>query len=350
MSRSTAPRAALISLLGVLLILTWLLPDHPARAGLAHALPLVPPIPEADHATTARGTFYRQHQHITIPARDIWLAASPDGREELCTDDRITLTFYPTVSAQGPFSWQHRFASADGTAIECLPPQHLSQYLAPGRYELDITLDDLVPPTYGTRAYYLVFPHHATPSVEPRLPAAITPTQVLTPVTPAQVGHPFPPATSPPPITPNEAAAEPPPFTDPPGPVHVAWPLLVALAMVGIASSGLLVGWYWWQQRTRTLPLHGILDLFDRDTHESRTILLVHYPSGVTITRHPLDVVPRTTIPVPGSVLAWIVPTPQGGLLQEVSSMGAETVRLHTGEQITATLAGGAVMVRYRQG
>ncbi|MFN8478389.1 MAG: hypothetical protein U0074_11295, partial [Kouleothrix sp.] len=122
--------------------------------GQPTAVPLVPAIAPAPHARTARGVFFTHSQAVALPGGMLWLASTPDGNGELCSDDQVTVRVQG--AQQTVWQWEHVFASADRQAITCVAPQPV---LVPSAdsYTITITLADLFPDTYSSQPYYLAF-------------------------------------------------------------------------------------------------------------------------------------------------------------------------------------------------
>lgn len=361
--------------LGGLLLLGVGLPRQPHPPAAHPATALVTALPEATRTRSAQGVFYRHRLPITIPTTPVWLASSADGTGALCTDDQATLTFRATEPTRPPYQWQHHFATADGLRIQCLPPQDLSAHLAPGSYEVEIVLDDLHPPAYGTRAYYLVFPAppaaplsltptmlpDAGPSpvatvapLRPTATEALTPTRTVTPTLLPTPTVSLPTASPVSAVVPSAVPPRPPAdetisyirgFFFDADPSAVWWG---GLALLGLSGLALLVGWHQRRMRPRPPLLRGVVDLFDTDSHEARTVLLAVYGNGAVLTRDPLAVGARKPAPPQGQVIGWLTATAAGVQLQTEPATSAAPLLLAPDGQTTYLLAAGAVTLHYR--
>jgi hypothetical protein len=342
----------------VLLVLAFLvlLLGSPVAAA-APAVRLVPALPDAPATMQARGEFYRHTLAVQVTANPLRLASSPDGQGALCTDDRATLTLV-TADTATPL-WSHTFAGADRQSIVCIPPQAVQVPTTPGIYELQMVLEDLFPPVYGTRPYYLVgavalvsTPTPTTtgvPTATPRpqptddtaqgaLPTG-GPTAGPTPAPqPTVTAHPV----APPPDEP--VGSRPLPGTD------LTWSPTIGLGLGGIVLLGGL-GLVLLVRRRAPRPasptLLGMLTLFDQETYETQTLLLTGETPVVTIRRHPLALVTTPTRDPVAGTIAQIRATAQGPVVQERLA-DAWTAAVALSHDVTCTLAAGRVTLRYR--
>lgn len=289
---------------------------------------LAPAVPEGPRLNQVRGVFYDAHVSVTIAAWQIRLAGSADGAGQLCTDDQATLTFR-SVSGD-TFVWRHTFHQSAQSGIYCIPPVDLTGQLTPGIYDVEVQLEDVVPYTYSSTAYYLV--------VLPEAMATATPSATPTP------GSPEPTAT--PAIT-----------VGGPGPGDgmsgLAWWELMGLA--GAALVGLAAAAVSHQRRGQvsTGPyLSGTVDLTDAETGESRRVGLFPYLRGARITRRPLGLAGLAAQVAGGQTVAYLIPSAQGPLLYlslpRVSppTVDASATPLQPGHSYG--VAGGVVEVRYQ--
>jgi hypothetical protein len=329
----------------------------------AVVVPLAPAIAEAPRAARARGVFYRQAHAATLPEGPVWLAASPDGQGELCTDDQATITF--ARPGQPNQTWSHRFTTADRRGIACISPQQLVLAGA-GNYTITVVLEDLYPDTFGSRPYFLIVPSTIAamtattsvagdgyaPVVIPTRPASTAPPR-STPSEAPPTAIPSPRAFRPePPLVPTPGV--PPPTVsaaDPTGTPTSPWSVPRIVAVPGTVLLGCALALMLLRRRSRrwippAATLTGILDLFDRETREARTIIL-QGSASVEVHRRPLALL---TSPVPdqrGMCIARIWPTVQGPMLQAVTADAMPEPRL-LAHDTPYELAAGTVVLRYR--
>lgn len=325
--RAVAERRLAIALLLTALGNHWAGAPLSAQAA-AEVIRLTPAIAATAPSPTARGVFFTQQVDATLPAR-VRLAGTPDGSGELCTDDEAELRFEHVAGEVQV--WRHLFASADRRGITCLPPQDLVLTAGGGSYRITLTLSDRFPDRFSSTAYYLVVA--ATPGTPPP-PATYTPAALPTTT---EAALPTPTVTSLPVLTPTLIPTALP--TEPLEPASPAgssgrpmepW-LTAGIGLV--ALLGLAVPLAWFRARRHAPLPQGIIDLYDRSTGESRTLLLYRYPQGAGIVREPLDLVEPTGIQA--TPLALITPT-RTGIVLEQRAADATTQRtpLHVGETL----------------
>jgi hypothetical protein len=300
---------------------------------------LAPAVAEAAPATKARGIFFERTLRVALPAGPLLLAASPDGRTALCADDSARLAL--TTPGSEPVVWEHRFATADRTAIACLEPVALAVLPRAGTYSVTLTLTDLAPPTYSARPFFLLALHAgtatATASAAQELtasaPLATTPTVLSfkpTPVLPAATELPLPSVTALPlPTIGAEAPAAPRQATPP------LWPIAGGL----FALAGLLALLVRRRPRPRPRGSSGVLTIADRSSREVRTAILTGGKAYV-LRQRPLALVAQGS---DGATLATI----------RLSAVGVQVRAADGEEQLLApdgslALAGGAVTLNYR--
>jgi len=322
-------------------------------AAAAPAVRLVPALPESPPTTRTRGPFYRHTLTIQVTANPLRLASSPDGQGALCTDDRATLTLV-TADTATPL-WSHTFAGADRQSIVCIPPQAVQVPTTPGIYELQMVLEDLFPPVYGTRPYYLV----GAVALVPTPSATTTGVPTATP-RPQPTGDPAQGAlpTAEPTLAPQPTVTAHPVAPPPDEPVG-SRPLpgldLTLSPTIGLGLGGVVLlgglGLVLLVRRRTPRPaspaLLGMLTLFDQETYETQTLLLTGETPVVTIRRHPLALVAAPTPDPAAGTIAQIRATAQGPVVQErLADVWAAAVALS--HDATCTLAAGRVTLRYR--
>jgi hypothetical protein len=210
-----------------------------------------------------------------------------------------------------------------------------------------VTLEDLYPPTFGSRPYYLVF---ATSAAGSSATAVVVPAATAVPPTAAleQVA-----VASARPIAPTAGAAVTrvsPTAVLPPAPpdaqlsipalgdrrsvlLLAAAALLIAGVVVLARSRARAVGW---------APVAGVLYLFDQETREARTAMVRDDPQPLVVWRRPLRVAALDRQDDRG--VGEIRRAADGLVLYEVAADTAAPLVHDT----LYTLAGGAVTLRYR--
>ncbi|MBX0331576.1 hypothetical protein K2Z83_28395 [Oscillochloris sp. ZM17-4] len=320
-------RYHMIVLAGTLLALAG---STPMRAEPSATL-LAPAIPEAARASQPRGVFFTATAERDLPGQ-VRLAGTPDGTGELCTDDEVDLRLQRDGGAAQV--WRHSFATPDRRGIQCIPAQEIALDGGPGRYTVAITLTDRFADTFSSGSYYLLadpvvsaVETHATADNRPATgdnrpttaPTAILPTATRTAPT----------ATA----TPTSSAAVPLSPAPAPSASAVFWPLWAGAGGAGLLllAVALLLG-----RRRRPAPrLRGIIDLADRETGETRTLLLHAYPHGVGIVRQPLDLVPLDKAGSGPPTVATIMPSAAGPVLAyQDPTEGAQHTPLRSGDQL----------------
>lgn len=289
---------------------------------------LAPAVPEAARASQPRGVFFTAALELDLSGQ-VRLSSTPDGSGELCTDDEVQLRFQREGSAAQV--WQHRFATPDRRAIQCIPAQTIALAAGPGRYSLAISLTDRFADTFSSGRYYLLAEPPAEvqvmaderPATSGQRPTIVPTIQVrqATPATPTVA-----PAAAP--LRPNTAA--PTGLAAPPLPPWL--PIFFGIGG-GLALLVLVIGL---RRRRRRVPqLRGIIDLVDRETGETRTLLLHHYPHGVGIARRPLDLVPLGKVGSGPLAIATIIPSATGPLIAcQDPSEGRQHTPLRGGDQL----------------
>lgn len=286
---------------------------------------LAPAIPEADRAGQARGVFFSASYALDLPGR-VRLAGTPDGSGALCTDDEAIISFTP-ADGLGQ-EWRHLFSAPGRRGVQCLPAQAVDLAAGPGRYTVAITLTDRFPDTFSSSSYYLV----ADPTTDDRQPTADPGLAVaaVSPTAAAPTVGPSPTPTAAPTSTPALAPAA--ALSAPPAPARSAdW-----LPWIGGAGAALLLlalAVMLRPRQHRAPTLRGIVDLRDRETGETRTLLLHQYPRGVGIARRPLAATPIGDHATPP--LARILPDPAGPLLAFTDPEdGPQRTPLRGGDQL----------------
>lgn len=306
----------------------------PARSEPSATL-LAPAIPEAARAGQPRGLFFTAALELDLPG-EVRLASTPDGSGELCTDDEVELRFQRSDSTAQV--WQHRFATPDRQGIQCIPAQTIALAAGPGHYTLAISLTDRFADTFSSGSYYLL----AEPVAE--APAMIDDGQPATSVG-RQTSDEQP--TSAPTITVSRATAtttttesaiaslKPTATTPPARSATRLSPWLPALSGIGVGLALLALALVLRRRRRPAPRLRGIVDLVDRETGETRTLLLHHYPHGVGIVRRPLDLVPLGKVGGGPVALATIIPGATGPLLEyQDPAEGRQHAALNGGDRL----------------
>lgn len=347
-------RAAALGLSSAALLVGALLAGG-ARAQPATPVPravlLVAARADAPRQAQPRGVFARRTHMITLESAQVRLASTPDGIGPLCTDDRATLTL--TAATGAAQRWTYDFASPDRRAIICRPPQVLALPVGAGVYTATLTLEDLYPDTYGTRAYYLVVDAaDVLVAAQDRQPAA---SRLADPVpVPTQAARPTPPLIATPAVAP--AAASPVPSVGPvaarradPGGIGALISDTRVLVALGAAIALAILALLRWRMLRRRLPvdqLRGVLYLFEPATREARTIALPGGATGVAICRQPLRAVPISDTGGAGAAIAQIQATARGPVLREGDAPTVQPILLERDRPYA--LAGGTVTLRYR--
>lgn len=331
---------------GLLASSVWAQPTTPLHG----AVLLVDAYADAPPDARPRGVFVQQTLAITLNSAQVRLASTPDGMGAICTDDQATLTL---TSATGATRlWMYQFASPDRRAIVCRPPQTLALPAGAGTYTATITLEDLYPDTYGTRAYYLVADRAgAANTAQERRPMA----SGLADPTPA-ITHTPQPVASPRAIL--KATAVPSPVgsvvpavvqrSDRAGmglPIRDTRVLAAAGFILMLAILALIV---WRSLRRRRLPLYqlrGVLYLFESVTREARTIALPIGMTEIAIYRQPLRAVPVRTSGGAGAAIARMQATARGPVLYEGEALNTQPIALERDRPYV--IAGGEVTLRY---
>lgn len=326
------------------------------------SIELAPAIAEMPHADAARGTYYRRTLPVTIPAGTLWLAATPDGQGDLCTDDQARLVFLQ--DGQQVAAWSHQFAHTRQQGVTCLPAQDLTGLVPPGDYTVRVELDDLFPDTSGSQPYYLV--HEAAPQGDR---AARTPTPAETPTRAtgvltgqARAGG------RDPMVTGSATQAVP---TPRPTPVPTVTPTPVAMAGLTDLPAVSAAGWTWMPPGWAVLALlggglvlallvillvvrrprggasevvtvGGIVYLYDQETRQAQTAVLTG--QAWQIYRHPVRLVPVGSAEAQGPALAQLYATSQGLVLHDAADDGESP--LVPGS--TVDIASGSVRVQYQ--
>lgn len=317
----------------------------PARAVL-----LIAARADAPRDSQPRGVFEQRTLMIALASAQVWLASTPDGAGQICTDDRATITLQAADGATQ--RWTYDFAGPDRRAIMCRPPQALALPAGAGVYTATITLEDLYPPTFGTRAYYLVAdtvresaaapdrrPVASSPSV-PTPERTRAPQPVAQPIATHMASTAAPPAV--PPAAPVVQRADPSDGTllrDPRVPAALGAALV--LAIVALLIRRLL--------RRDRLPVHqlrGVLYLFDPATREARTIALPGDATSVDIYQRPLRAVPIGRADGADAAIAQIQATAGGPVLLESDAPRTQPIKIERDRPYV--IAGGAVTLRYR--
>jgi len=316
-----------------------------------HAVLLTAARADAPSNARPRGVFEQRTLTITLESAQVRLASTPDGAGALCTDDRAMLTL---ISAAGTtHRWTYQFASPDRRMIVCLPSQALTLPDGAGVYTATLTLEDLYPDTYGTRAYYLVIDAVGAPATTPdfqpearqEAPAPI-PTRAAPQPTPpiATLGAATPAVTAVLPAAPVAVRrAEPSGIGALISDTRVLMGIGAAIALAILV----LLGRQWLRRRSRSAPqLCGVLYLFEPATREARTIALSGGATGVAICRQPLRAVPISATGDASAAIAQIQATAGGPVLREGNPPTAQSIPLERDQPYA--LAGGLVTLRYR--
>lgn len=293
---------------------------------------LAPAIAPAPPARVARGGFLSRSQSLVLPGGTLWLASTPDGRGELCSDDRATVSVQDTQ--QIVWRWSHVFASADRQGITCVEPQAVPIPSA-GTYTVTITLEDLFSDTYSSRPYVLVFAGSgesapaATALPQPQaMPAPTHAAPVPTNAPATAIPSPAPPARA----TVSERKEQ-------PQPISMIWLGGAALALVLVLLLARRI-----RRRNAAPHAQAILDLFDQETREARTLAL---PAGTAlIARHPLRIVSQTAASDAAAQVGRVQLVAGGAQLSFPGMPQRAPIVLHPAQRYE--LAGGAVVLRYR--
>ncbi|NTV64623.1 MAG: hypothetical protein HGA65_13980 [Oscillochloris sp.] len=314
----------------------------PVRAEPVATL-LAPAIPEAARAAQPRGVFFSATLEQDLSGQ-VRLASTPDGAGELCTDDEVAIRF--TTTGGTAQVWQHRFTTPDHQGIQCIPAQEIALAGGPGRYTLAITLTDRFADTFSSGSYYLLAdPVTGGVAAQPTNDSRPTTTDqhpTMTPMAISPTATRIPPTATP---TRTNLAAAGSPSSPTPTTAPARWPMLLGIGGGGLALLALALMLL---RRKRPAPrLRGIIDLADRETGETRTLLLHVYPHGVCIVRQPLDLVPLDKAGSGSPAVATIMPSAAGPVLAyQHPTEGAQRTPLRGGDQL---LVQRALELRFRQ-
>jgi hypothetical protein len=339
-----------ICALAVLIGLAVLYPGHPVHSSspiqaasrvAASRITLAPAIAAAPRTEVARGRYYTRTVQVHWPAETLWLASTPDGQGDLCTDDRATITIVQNGQQVG--QWSHQFAPAAQQGITCLPAQNLTDLVPPGDYLVTIALDDLFPDTYGSQPYYLVMEEMLDDAASVAAPSATmlphTPTPTSSPTAaPGGTATTVPVPT----ITPSATAA---PASGSAGTVLAGPSWLLPTLMGGGLLLGLagiiLLARRPAPHRTATTLASGIVYLYDQEIRQAHTAVV--HGQRLALYRHPLRLVPEPDAGLEPP-LAHLSVTEQGMILQEEADTVAQPLPLGS----TGTVAQGTVTVQYQ--
>lgn len=309
--------ALLLCLIGFALSQVWR-DVHSAPPMERRALLLASAIPPSRQSERAFGVFYTRTFEVEVADGAVWLASSADGEGALSTDDVCELR---VLRADGSTRvWAHDFRDASRTQILALPAQDVSELFLPGRNEVTITLRDLMPFTYWSQPYYLVYDAPA-PTITPsstRMPTQTftrtasredavlanttsIPTALPTHAPTAMVTPSLEPIPQPSSGVAGSANVSPEPF-------NALWLAGAVVGALGILFLIVLPR----RKKPASIALNGWLDLYDNRTHETIGSLdMARYPNGLAITLDPLRVTPLNG----QTFFAAIQPTEQGAQL-----------------------------------
>lgn len=181
-------------LLLVFFVMGWTTGRVSAQEPEIKVIPLAPVIVEADRASQARGTFYRESITVDYRGGRVLLSSNPQGDGLLRTDDLVVITVTQADGSSKAFS--HDFRTPDRCYVGESQAVDVSHLFARGKNVVTIELKDLTPPVYSSRPYYLVLfvPIEPTPTPSPSpFPSPTSrPTPTVTPVPeePAQAQRP----------------------------------------------------------------------------------------------------------------------------------------------------------------
>lgn len=268
---------------GALTLLAALLAgSNRAAAQAPETLALAPAIPAAPALSQARGVFFTRTQSLALASPRITLASTSDGRGELCTDDKVTLTI--TQAQRSVWSWSHAFSSTDRQSIACIAPVTLDLHLPVGSYSVTIVLEDLYPSTFRSTPYFLRPDAGNTPAAPALAVAPSSPVPTTRPApTPAVSTQPI--AT---PVLPTAAVAGGQPPADTPSRSAFGWLPAGAIAVAVLLALAAWLVMRARRSRPRAPSWQGIVDLFDPATLESRTFPLAARGGDLAIKRQPL--------------------------------------------------------------
>ncbi|MBI4675899.1 MAG: hypothetical protein HY741_30020 [Chloroflexi bacterium] len=260
------------------------------------ALLLAATIPPSQKRAEPFGVFYQQTFTVEMDEGAAWLASSADGKGKLSTDDFAEL--HVTRPDGSTRTWSHDFRNTAHTEITSISAQDVSALFLPGRNQVTLTLRDLMPFTYWSQAYYLVFDAPAPTATATSTPKPTRlPTQTPTLNTAALSA-----ATSVPTAQPTRLPTiEPTPLTNDIQPKDAepktSDSSLDALWLIGAGLGLAVVGVVFVMLVLKRKPpapqsvLCGWLDVYDQATHDSLTALdLARYPTGAAFTLDPLRV------------------------------------------------------------
>jgi hypothetical protein len=237
------------------------------------------------------------------------------------TDDQATIQV--TRADGSRREWAHDFRANNRSGIAPLPAQNITTLFQPGSNRVSIVLRDVMPNTYSSLPYYLIFTAPLPPTrtnVPAPSPTALT---LPTPITPTRVSLPSvervvtatPTATASPTRnvpTPGLVMAKPNAASAPDifPPVALGGGILLA----GIIPLILVV-----RRHARAAPANqppasfGWLNLYDAQTRETHPAIdLAQYPQGLVIHLEPLRVQAPGN---PAQCLAAIRPSEAGVIL-----------------------------------
>lgn len=351
----------------------WFTPTaHAGAEGERQVLLLAPAIPTAPYRTMAYGAFYSNRVVVNVGPGSIGLASTPDGKGALLTDDQVILIVTHPDGTKS--EWAHDFRSGNHPVISSIPAQDVSSLFVPGINTVSIVLVDLMPNTYSSSPYYLIYTPPlavvtvtraditAVPSTTPTLEKRVNPTITL--ANPTVAGNVIvatatrtvsPTIDLPLPNEPASGAGATSEFDSSTPYILGGGVLLLGIGLYVVAG----------RQRRRTRAgrsavSFGWLDLYDRQTRESRPSLdLTRWTKGFAIQLDPLRLKPLgeagpTSIEIRPSaegmlLIAKAMPVVQvaGSKSETPTAQFSETANhlLHDGMQL---LIGGRLELGYR--
>lgn len=301
----------------------WFTPTtQGAGVGERQVVQLAPAIPSAPYRANPAGIFYSNRITVSIAPGIVLLSSTPDGTGAMMTDDQATLQI---IRADGSTSARtYDFRSGDRPGINPVPAQDVSALFQPGLNIVTITLRDVMPFTYSSLPYYLIFFAPPTPTstaiasssataTAPLKTATSTSTRVtpnrasVASVTPTMIASPTMIAPTPVPLV---------RATDSGGAPNWVMPMAIAggILFAGIVPLMLMITRRAPDAATdQSFPGFGWLNLYDSQTHEAHPpIDLAQFPQGLVIYLNPLRV------ESPGDdaqCIAAVRPSPEGMIL-----------------------------------
>jgi|GEM_PF-2231125 hypothetical protein len=270
-----------------------------AQMGERQVVLLAPEISAAPERATPFGEFFSNQVTVEIAPGIVLLSSTADGAGALMTDDQATIQV--TRADGSRREWAHDFRANNRSGIAPLPAQNITALFQPGSNLVHIVLRDVMPNTYSSLPYYLIFtapvpPTRTTlPTSSPTvliLPPPLTPTRVSMPSVERGVSATSTATASPSITVPTPGLAMAKPNTASAPDIFPSVALGGGILLAGIIPLVLVI-----RQRVHTAPANqppasfGWLNLYDAQTRESYPAIdLAQYPHGLVIHLDPLRV------------------------------------------------------------